>query len=288
MTLDQFNKFNHLRSTNLLLEKDKSEVFISYRRADKHYADQLYNLLTKQDVEAWYDPLIPLGMNWRDAIVKHLKNAKVMVILLSIEALKSEELKKELAVAVQAKVQLLAVRLEDVKPSGAFAYELASIQWFDIFVDPDSRLPQLADVLRVLVNEPQENPRTLKNLLQILGKEGYNITLSAKSIIYNNNVILSSFFAISILLLLLYQHLVSPIDELINNGVNSLKAYGYTMFAVTLGSPLLFLSVLQGEITTRELPLLVVALLNSVLLVLLLRNFCFTIYRKWILKKLQK
>ena len=56
-----------------------------------------------------------------------------MVILLSSAALESDELKKELAVADQEDVPLLAARLENVKPRAAFAYELARGNWFDVF-----------------------------------------------------------------------------------------------------------------------------------------------------------
>src|SRR5262245_13239162 len=81
-------------------DKDRTGVFISYRRANRDFADRLYRLLKERNVATWYDPLIPHGTDWREAIVEHLSTARVMVVLLSSDALESDELRKELAVAV--------------------------------------------------------------------------------------------------------------------------------------------------------------------------------------------
>jgi hypothetical protein len=54
---------------------DQVSVFISYRRTDREVADRLYQLLEERGVAAWYDPLIPHGTDWREAIVEHLSSS---------------------------------------------------------------------------------------------------------------------------------------------------------------------------------------------------------------------
>jgi hypothetical protein len=66
-------------------------VFISYRHEDRGVADDLFTLLGERRVSAWYDPLIPHGTDWREAIVAQLGKARVMVILLSAGESESEE-----------------------------------------------------------------------------------------------------------------------------------------------------------------------------------------------------
>jgi hypothetical protein len=136
--------------------QDRVSVFISYRHSDRDIADRLYELLGARGVSAWYDPLIPHSADWREEIVAHLGAARVMVVLLSSAAMNSDELRNELAVAAQEDVPLLPVRLENVKPRGAFAYELARSQWFDLFVDPPARLAALADLLAEIAKTPRE------------------------------------------------------------------------------------------------------------------------------------
>ncbi len=256
-------------------------------------------MLAQRKIDVWYDALLRLDADWRDEVVKHLKESKVMVILLSAAALQSDELKKELAVASQEKVPVLAARLEEIKPTAAFAYELARVTWFDLFDDPDRRLEQLAGLIEGLVRgaTPAPAPTTMRApepvatpapaptaaaapepiVTPVPLPKWYGIALP-KNITRNNPWLVSLFGSVAFVQFWLYAMVVSPTSHIVDG---PLKAFGYSLVAATVGSPaLLYGIVVKDDVTVRELPLLVTALVNSVLLIWLLRNLCSLIYHK--------
>ena len=254
-------------------------VFISYRRADRELADRLYELLGERGVGAWYDPLIPLAKDWREAIVEAIGEARIVLILLSAQALLSDELRKELAVAAGANVPMLAVRLEDVAPTGSFAYELGRQNWFDVFGDPDARLIELADFLKVLAERPAEIPQKLQVFLQ-----EHRRTRPGRlaRLLRNNTLLVILFVAVSATLLLIYDQALSPRDALAAHG--SFTAFLFVLAASTLGAPLLLFQALAYDGLGAVKPVLVLAAaVNTLLLILLTRNL-----GSWIIRRLSK
>ena len=242
------------------------DVFISYRHVNRAVADRLYMFLEERHVTAWYDALIAPGADWRDAIVGHLSQAKVMVILLSATALQSDDLKKELAVADQENVPLLGVRLENVTPRDAFAYELARGNWFDVFGDPETRLVELADFLEGLVRDRAQIPRTLEASVQAR-QERRRRDLWGRFAVLRRPAALATLVAlVSLVALWLYELRASPIEELVAGGLDPLTAYLYVIIAVTIASPVLVISLLRGGLRLASVPLLIVAIINTGLL----------------------
>jgi tetratricopeptide (TPR) repeat protein len=66
-----------------------------------------------------------------------------MVLVFSDAANNSDEIKKELSLASRYRVPVMALRIEDVEPSDAFAYELSTRQWIDAFEGWDKSLDSL-------------------------------------------------------------------------------------------------------------------------------------------------
>jgi TIR domain len=240
-----------------------TEVFISYRHADRPFAERLYALLQERRVTAWYDALIPAGADWRDTIVAELTQARVMVILLSAAALQSDELKKELAVADQENVPLLAARLENVKPRAAFAYELARGNWFDLFDNPQTRLAELADLLTRLVRDASQIPRTLEASVQARAERRRRDAWGALAFLRRPSVLAGLVAIVSLVALWLYELRAAPIERLTAGGLQPLVAYAYVAIAVTVASPLIAMSLLRGGAQVSELPLLIVAVVNT-------------------------
>ena len=58
-----------------------------------------------------------------------------MVLVFSRNANDSAEIKKELALASEYRIIVIPVRAEDIVPTGAFKYELATRQWVDLFAN---------------------------------------------------------------------------------------------------------------------------------------------------------
>jgi len=66
-----------------------------------------------------------------------------MVLVLTEAANNSDETKKELSLASRYRVPVMALRIEDVEPSDAFAYELSTRQWIDAFEGLDAAIDSL-------------------------------------------------------------------------------------------------------------------------------------------------
>jgi hypothetical protein len=79
-----------------------------------------------------------------------------MVLVFSAESNNSNEVKKELALAGQNRLIVIPVRVEDVTPDDAFAYELATHQWIDLFEDWETSIQRLSEqLLRIAEVMPQ-------------------------------------------------------------------------------------------------------------------------------------
>lgn len=127
------------------------EIFISYRRADKAWAQRLHSQLQAEGVEAWYDARVGAGEDWRIVTAKALEDSKIFVLLFSENAAQSSDIAKELAAAVLEKKLIIPVRLQNIAPKGAFLYELASRNWINAYDDTEAKLAELAKGLAHLV-----------------------------------------------------------------------------------------------------------------------------------------
>jgi TolB-like protein len=129
------------------------EIFISYRRSDEAWARLLHTRLQAEGVEAWYDAHVGAGQDWRVATAEALQASQIFVLLFSSNAAQSSDIAKELAAAVYEKKLIIPVRLEDIAPSGAFLYELASRNWVNAFDHTEAKLSELAHSLAKLVRD---------------------------------------------------------------------------------------------------------------------------------------
>src|SRR5215469_6776157 len=127
------------------------EIFISYRRADRAWAQRLHELLRAEGVEPWYDALVGAGQDWRIATARALEDSKIFVLLFSENAAQSSDIAKELAAAVLEKKLIIPIRLQNIAPKGAFLYELASRNWINAYDDTGAKLAELAKGLAHLV-----------------------------------------------------------------------------------------------------------------------------------------
>ena len=87
------------------------------------------------------------GQNYQEQIVKAIRASKIMVLVFSANANNSDEIKKELALASQNKLVVIPVRIEDVVPSEAFAFEFAIRQWIDLFDDWENSIAYLVELV---------------------------------------------------------------------------------------------------------------------------------------------
>jgi len=109
-------------------------VFISYATADRKQALSICNAIERRGPKCWISARdVAPGENYQEAIVRALRDASAIVLVFSQAANNSDEIKKELSLASRYRVPVIALRIEDVEPSDAFAYELSTRQWIDAF-----------------------------------------------------------------------------------------------------------------------------------------------------------
>lgn len=136
-----------------------SPVFVSFASKDRKVATSLCDALENRGIGCWISSRnIRPGDNFQVAIVRAIRAAKVMVLVFSGNSNNSDEVKKELVLAGQSRLVVIPVRVEDVAPSEAFAYEFATRQWIDLFDDWELSIRQLADQIEAVVQASSTKP----------------------------------------------------------------------------------------------------------------------------------
>jgi hypothetical protein len=119
-------------------------VFISYASANRKEALSVCKAIERRGATCWISCRdVEAGENYQESIVRALRNSRAMVLVFSDAANNSDEIKKELSLASRYHVPVMALRIEDVEPSDAFAYELSTRQWLDAFDGWDRSIDSL-------------------------------------------------------------------------------------------------------------------------------------------------
>lgn len=135
-------------------------VFISYSSKDQTTAETICKSLESRGQTCWISCRdVHPGENFQEAIVHAMRAARVMVLVFTSNANNSDEIKKELVLAGRHHVTVVPVRVEDVLPSDAFSYELATRQWIDLFKNWEQELERLSTRIASILQTapPQES-----------------------------------------------------------------------------------------------------------------------------------
>lgn len=120
-------------------------IFISYSSKDRDMAETICRALEARGHQCWISCRdVNPGQNFQEAIVQALRSAQVMLLVFTANANNSDEIKKELVLAGRHRVTVVPIRVEDVAPNDAFAYELATRQWIDLYSDWEKEIERLA------------------------------------------------------------------------------------------------------------------------------------------------
>ena len=134
-------------------------VFISHASADRKLADAICVALEHRGIPCWIATRdVPLGMNFGDEIVSAISRCKIMVLVFSVNANNSNEIKKEVVFAGKCGLSVIPLRLEDVEPKGAYALELGTRQWIDLFIDWDNAIDKLVIHIRQALGHTGAGP----------------------------------------------------------------------------------------------------------------------------------
>ncbi|HEY3695870.1 toll/interleukin-1 receptor domain-containing protein [Phenylobacterium sp.] len=137
-----------------------ASIFISFAAPDRKVASTLCKALESRGFRCWFSSrdILP-GENFQVAIVRAIRKAKILLLVFTANSNASEEMTKELALASQERLIVVPLRVEDVAPNEAFAYEFATRQWIDFFADWEAAIDQLSERLaQALPGQAQPDP----------------------------------------------------------------------------------------------------------------------------------
>jgi hypothetical protein len=120
-------------------------IFISHSSRDRKIAQTISGALEHRGFRCWISSRdIGPGENFQEAIVRAIRGSRLMVLVFTGHANNSNEIKKEMALASQNNLAVIPIRVEDVVPNDAFAYEFATRQWIDTFDNWEQAIERLS------------------------------------------------------------------------------------------------------------------------------------------------
>ena len=136
------------------------DIFITYSSKDQKVARIICTALENRGLTCWISSRdVKPGQNFQEQIVRSIRAAKIMVLVFTANANNSNEIKKELALASQNNLLVIPVRIEDVAPNEAFAYEFATRQWIDLFDDWETSVARLVELIAGAIDDHRSGGR---------------------------------------------------------------------------------------------------------------------------------
>lgn len=116
------------------------DVFVSHSSTDKSIADAVVAGLEQKGIRCWVAPrdLTP-GISWGQGIAEAIEKSQVMVVIMSEKANQSKQVAREVERAISNDVAVIPLRVQNIDPTGALAYFLASEHWLDAITPPLER-----------------------------------------------------------------------------------------------------------------------------------------------------
>ncbi|MGA8480422.1 MAG: toll/interleukin-1 receptor domain-containing protein [Chthoniobacterales bacterium] len=133
------------------------DVFISYAEEDKSTANAACTALESEGISCWIAPRdIRPGAKWEQAIMDAISASRVMVLVFSEHANRSEHVQREVGTAFDNGITVIPFRLSNTKPTGILEYYLRPVQWLDAFTQPlESHFKSLAVQVGDLLSESE-------------------------------------------------------------------------------------------------------------------------------------
>ena len=152
------------------------KIFITYSSKDQKVARTICTALENRGLNCWISSRnVKPGQNYQEQIVRAIRASRVMVLVFTVNANNSNEIKKELALASQNNLVVIPVRIEDVAPNEAFAYEFATRQWIDLFEDWEKSMAELVELIAAILNDPPpaDRPKASSGIAGRCGGSGF-------------------------------------------------------------------------------------------------------------------
>lgn len=124
------------------------KVFISYSRKDSEIAKGICDTLNKLNIPYWIDiDGVYSGANFKEIIVKAISSSEIVLFLSSENSNKSDNVAKEISIADKYGKIIIPVRLDKTPMNPKMDYDLASIDFVDLFSFEEKNLAKLRNAI---------------------------------------------------------------------------------------------------------------------------------------------
>jgi hypothetical protein len=129
------------------------DVFISYSSDDKPVADAVCAILEQQRIRCWMTPRdVRPGEEWAGAIVRAIRDARVVVLIFSASSNASRQVLREVERAVHDGAIVIPFRIQDTPPSQSLEYFISTPHWLDALTAPlEQHVLRLAESIKSLL-----------------------------------------------------------------------------------------------------------------------------------------
>lgn len=136
----------------------RKKIFISYSKYDQDITQKLCNELEMHGCDCWiYTRDIAPGEDFTEAIVDAIKQSVGFILVFSENANRSQHVKREVNLAVNNKIPILPIRIENVELSKSFEYLIGINQWLDVFEPPvEKNFPAIISAVSKLAKADEQ------------------------------------------------------------------------------------------------------------------------------------
>jgi hypothetical protein len=108
------------------------DAFISYSQEDKVTADTICAALEAAGIRCWIAPRdVQPGRSFAGEITRAIQASKIMVLIFSAHSNQSEQVLREVQLAVDSHLHIIQFRIADVPASDDLKYYLGTPHWLD-------------------------------------------------------------------------------------------------------------------------------------------------------------
>ncbi len=112
-------------------------VMISYSHKDQQYANMVVAVLERSNIKCWIDyrDATP-GINYAGSIVRAIKNADFVVVILSNNSIESAQVLNEVNSAVNNGITIIPFKIDAAELNDNMEYYLGKTHWLDAITPP--------------------------------------------------------------------------------------------------------------------------------------------------------
>jgi flagellar basal body-associated protein FliL len=136
------------------------DVFISHSAQDKKVSETICAALEQSGIRCWIAPRdVRAGKSFPGEITRAIQQTKVMLLIFSRHSNTSEQVLREVQLAVDSHVPIVRLRIEDIPLSDDLRYYLSTPHWLDALSHPISKhIPPVARAIKELLEQAPETP----------------------------------------------------------------------------------------------------------------------------------